>query len=88
MNKDETKEILRNIQKKNKNIQKGTNYFNSSETRIVLNIIKQSQVIQVILNDTRKDHIEFLLRFICFEEKLNAKINLFIGKYKIINFIF
>ena len=72
MNKDETKEILRNIQKKIKNIQKGTNYFNSSETRIVLNIIKQSQV---ILNDTRKDHIEFLLRFICFEEKLNAKIN-------------
>ena len=74
MNKDKTKEILRGYPKKNANtnIQKGTNYFNGGETRQILDVMKQPQI---VLDDTRKNHIEFLLRFICFEEKLIAKIN-------------
>ena len=31
-------------------------------------------VLYEMLDDTRKYHIEFLLRYICFEEKINAKI--------------
>ena len=74
MNQGETKEILRGCPKKNANtnIQKGTNNFNCGETRRVLDVMNQPQI---VLDDTRKNHIEFLLRFICFEEKLNAKIN-------------
>ena len=66
----ETKEILRHIPKTK--IQKGTNNFNGGETIRVLDVMNQPQI---VLDDTRKYHIEFLLRFICFEEKLNAKIN-------------
>ena len=70
MNKEETKEILRHIPKTK--IQKGTNNLNGGETRRVLDVMNQPQI---ILDNTKKNHIEFLLRFICFEEKLNAKIN-------------
>ena len=85
MNQGEDKQILRSP-KKNTNIQKGTKYLNSNETKQVLNAIKQPQI---TLDDTKKNHIEFLLRYICFEDKLNTKIKypyIFREKCYIINY--
>ena len=72
INSKETQEILR--YKPPTNIQKGPhqNNYNSRETIQVLNALKQNQY---ILDDTKKYHVEFLLRYFTFEQNLNVKIN-------------
>ena len=55
-----------------KNIQKFENNIMNNETRAVLYSRDNSQN---ILDENKIYHVEFLLRYICFEDKLNATIN-------------
>ena len=90
MKQGETKEILRHIPKTN--VQNGTNNSNDlMKTIKVLEAIKQPQI---VLDDTRRKHIEFLLGYICFEDRVNTKLknpyiareNCFIINYSIIDY--
>ena len=72
INSKETQEILK--ARPPTNIQKGSNQndYNGRETMKVLNALNQNQC---ILDDTKKYHVEFLLRYFTFEQNLNVKIN-------------
>mgnify|MGYP007101837809 CR=1 FL=1 len=57
-----------NLKKQKKN----TSKFNSSATNKIFDSMNKQQI---KLDDTRKYQIEFLLRYICFKDKISINVN-------------